>query len=162
MEARAREEHDRELQEEVKRLVNEKLARAAQRDKRLEEKLTEVLEDRLSQEVLEIDLEAEEVGTTGGTQSLAMEVNEEGEDEVIVVEEVKQGETRKRVLSLPPKALRKRVRVGTVTQMPVGSQVMGSSVQGSQAGSGNVGSTGKPCWRGIKHRVECIVLSSGA
>ena len=31
----------------------------------------------------------EDVGTTGGTQSLVMEVNEEGEDEVVVVEEVK-------------------------------------------------------------------------
>ena len=102
-EARAREEHDCELREEAKRLVDEKLARVARQDKWLEEKLMEVLEGRLSQEALEIDSEAEEmgeaegseavgmeeVGMTGGTQSSAMEVNEEGEDEVIVVEEVK-------------------------------------------------------------------------
>ena len=31
----------------------------------------------------------EEFGTTGGTQSSAMEVDEEGEDEVVVIEEVK-------------------------------------------------------------------------
>ena len=91
-EARAREEHDRKVREEAKRLIEEKLARAAKRDRRLEEKLTAVLEGRLSQEALEVDSEAEEMGdpegseavgteefgTTGGTQSSAMEVDEEG------------------------------------------------------------------------------------
>ena len=57
----------------------------------------------MSQAELEIDSEAEEMveaeeseavgmeefGTTGGTQSSAMEVDEEGEDEVVVIEEVK-------------------------------------------------------------------------
>ena len=103
VEARALEEHDRKFQEEVKQLVDEKLARAVKRDRRLEEKLTVVLEGRLSQEALEVDSEAEEmgeaeeseavrteeVGMTGGTQSLAMEVDKEGEDEVVVIEEVK-------------------------------------------------------------------------
>ena len=37
----------------------------------------------------------EEGGMTGRTQSSVMEVDEEGEDEVVVVEQVKQGETRK-------------------------------------------------------------------
>ena len=62
-----------------------------------------VLEGRMSQAELEMDLEAEDlveaegskavgtedVGMTGGTQSSAMEVDkegEEGEDEVVVVE----------------------------------------------------------------------------
>ena len=103
VEARSREERDREVQEEAKRLVEEKLARAAKRDRRLEEKLMAVLEGRLSQEALEVDSEAEEMGdpegseavgmeefgTTGGTQSSAMEVDEEGEDEAVVVEEAK-------------------------------------------------------------------------
>ena len=102
-EARAQEEHDRELQAEVKCLVDEKLARAVWQDKQLEEKLTEVLEGRLSQAALEVNLEAEEmgeaegskaigtenVGMTGGTQSSAMEVDEEEGDEVVMVEEVK-------------------------------------------------------------------------
>ena len=62
-----------------------------------------VLEGRMSQAELEIDSEAEEMveaeeseavgteefGTMGGTQSSAMEVDEEGEDEVVVIEEVK-------------------------------------------------------------------------
>ena len=102
-EAKAWEEYDWKLREEVKQLINEKLARVVKRDRWLEEKLTAVLEGRLSQEALEVNLEVEEmgeaegseavgteyVGTTGGTQSLAMEVDEEGEDEVVVVEEVK-------------------------------------------------------------------------
>ena len=175
-EARAREEHDRNLQEEVKQLIDEKMARAAKRDRWLKEKLPVVLEGRLTQAELEVDLEAEEmgegegseaigmeeVGMTGGTQSSAMEVDEEGEDEVVVVEEVKQGEMRKRALLSLLKSLRKRVQAGTVTQTPVGSQVKGSSVQGSQAGMGTVGSMGGPCWTCIRHRVQCIVLSGRA
>ena len=129
-EARAQEEHDQKFREEAKR------------DRQLEEKLTVVLEGWLSQEALEINLEAEEmgeaegskavrteeVGTTGGTQSLAMEVNEEGEDEVVVVEEVKRGEMRKWAPSSLPKSSRKRVQAGMVTQTLAGSQVKGSLV----------------------------------
>ena len=95
-EARAWEEQNHKLQEEAKRLVDEKLARAVKRDRWLEEKLTAVLEGQLNQEALEVNSEAEEmgeaegsesigmedVGTAGGTQLSAMEVNEEGEDEV--------------------------------------------------------------------------------
>ena len=44
VEARAREEHNHKFREEAKWLVDEKLARAAKRDRRLEEKLTAVLE----------------------------------------------------------------------------------------------------------------------
>ena len=146
------------------------------RDRRLEEKLTAVLEGRLSQEALEVDSEAEEMGdpegseavgteefgTTGGTQSSAMEVDEEGEDEVVVVEETKRGETRKRAPSSPPKSSRKRVQAGMVTQMPAGSQVRGGSVQGSQVGVGTGVSTANPCWRCVKHKAVCIVPSGGA
>ena len=157
--------------------VDEKLARVVRWDRQLEEKLMEVLEGQLPQVALEVDLEAEEmgeaegseavrtedVGMTGGTQLLVMEVNKEGEDEVVVVEEeVKRGEIRKQGPSSLPKSSRKRVRVGTVMQTPAGSQVQGSSVQGSQVELGNAGSTGKPCWRCIKHRVQCIVLSGRA
>ena len=175
-EARVRDEHDRKFREEAKWLVDEKLARAAKRDRQLKEKLTAVLEGRLSQEALEVDSEVEEmgeaeeseavgmeeVGMTGGTQLSAMEVDEEGEDEVVVVEEVKRGETRKRVPSSPPKLSRKRVRAGMATQMPVGSQVKGGSVPGSQVGMGTMGRMGKPCWRCVKHGVQCIMLSAGA
>ena len=43
-EARGREDHDQQLQEEVRRLANEKLARAAKQDRQLKEKLMAVLE----------------------------------------------------------------------------------------------------------------------
>ena len=175
-EARAQEEYNWKLREEAKRVVNEKMARAAKRDRRLEEKLMAVLEGRMSQAELEIDLEVEEMveaegskavgteefGTMGGTQSSAMEVDEEGEDEVVVVEEAKRGETRKRAPSSPPKSSRKRVRAATATQTPAGSQVKGSSVQGSQRGTGTAVSTANPCWRCIKHKTVCIVLNGGA
>ena len=130
----------------------------------------------MSQAELEIDSEVEEmgevegseavgteeVGTTGGTQSLAMEVDEEGEDEVVVVEEAKRGEMRKRAPSLPPKSSRKRVRAGTATQTPAGSQAKGSSVQGSQVVMGSAVSMANPCWRCVKHKTVCIVPSGGA
>ena len=152
------------------------MVRAVKRDRRLEEKLTAVLEGRMSQVELEIDSEAEEMveaegseavgteefGTTGGTQSSAMEVDEEGEDEVVVVEEAKRGETRKQAPSSPPKLSRKRVRAGTATQTPVGSQVKGSSVQGSQAWVGNAVSMANLCWRCVRHKTVCIVPSGGA
>ena len=104
----------------------------------------------------------EEFGMSGGTQSSAMEVNEEGEDEVVVVKEVKRGETRKQVPSSPPKSSRKRVRAGMATQTPAGSQVKGGSVQGSQVGVGTAVSTANLCWRYVKHRAECVVPSGGA
>ena len=72
-EARAREERDCKVQEEAKRVVEEKLARAAKRDRRLEEKLTAVLEGRLSQEALEVDSEAEEMGDPEGSEAVGTE-----------------------------------------------------------------------------------------
>ena len=175
-EARAWEEHDCKLREEAQHIVEEKLARVARWDKWLEEKLMEVLEGQLTQVVLEVDSEVEEMreaegseairtedfGMTGGTQSLVMEVDKEEEDEVVVVEEVKRGEMRKWVPLLLPKTSRKRVQVGTAMQTLAGSQAQESLVQGSQAGLGNAGSTGKPCWRCIKHWVQCIVATDGA
>ena len=92
---RVREETEARAREEAKRVVDEKLARVAKRDRRLEEKLTAVLESWMSQAEEMVEAEGseaigmEELGMTGGTQSSAMEVDEEGEDEVVVVEEVK-------------------------------------------------------------------------
>ena len=98
VEARAWEEHNQKLREEAKLLIDEKMARAAKRDRWLEEKLTAVLEGWLTQVELEVNSEVEEmgeaeeskaIGMMGGTQSSAMEVDKEGEDEVVVVEEAK-------------------------------------------------------------------------
>ena len=49
-----------------------------------------------------------------------------------------------------------------MTQMPVGSQVKGGLVQGSQVGMGTEVSTANPCWRCVRHKMVCIVPSSGA
>ena len=75
----------------MKHLANEKLVRAAKRDRQLEEKLMAVLEiDSEVEEMAEAEgsnaVRMEDVGMTGGTQSSAMEVDEEGKDEVVVVE----------------------------------------------------------------------------
>ena len=77
-EARALEEHDHKFQEEAKWLIDEKLARAAKRDRRLEEKLMAVLEGRMSQAELEIDLEVEEMGEAEGSEAIGTE--EVGDD----------------------------------------------------------------------------------
>ena len=173
-EARVREEQSCKLQEEVKHLADKKLARATKWDRQLKEKLMAVLEGLLTQVELEVDLEVEEmgeveeseavgmeeVGTTGGTQSSVMEVDEEGEDEVVVVEEAKRGETRKRAPSSLLKTLRKRVHAAMAMQLSVGSQGRESSVQGSQVGSSQVGGMERPCWRCVKHRTQCIMMSS--
>ena len=71
-------------------------------DKRVGEKLTELLAGQITQEEFQEDSEAEEImageesevmgmeGVTGGTQSSVMEVDEEeNDDKVVVVEEVK-------------------------------------------------------------------------
>ena len=51
----------------------------------------------------------EDIGMMGGTQSLVMEVDEEEQDEVVVVEEIKRGEMRKQAPLSLPKLLKKRV-----------------------------------------------------
>ena len=105
-EVKAQAEQDCKVQEETQHIIEENLARVAKQNKQLE-----VLEGHLTQEAEEIgEAEGSEaVGMMGGTQSLVMEVDKEEEDEVVVVEEVKQGEMKKQALSSPPKSLRKRV-----------------------------------------------------
>ena len=84
-------------------LVQEKVSRAAKQDKCVVEKLTALLAGQMMQEAFEENSEAErsvereesevvgmeDVGATGGTQLVAMEDEEEDEDKVVVVEEVK-------------------------------------------------------------------------
>ena len=103
VEAKAREEQDHKIQEEVEHVVQEKMMKVVKWDKRLGEKLMEPLVGQIMQEAFQHNSEAEEtgeveeskvmgmedVGMTGGTQSSAMEVDEEEEDEGVVVEEVK-------------------------------------------------------------------------
>ena len=90
------------VQDEAEHLRWEKVTKAMWQEKWVDEKLTEFLEGQITQAPLEANSEVEQsaeaeeseavemenVGMTGGTQLLAMEVDEE-EDEVIIVEEVK-------------------------------------------------------------------------
>ena len=46
-------------------------------------------------------------------------------------------------------------------QPSVGSQGQGNSVQRSQAEVGQVGNTGRPCERCIKHWIACVVVRGG-
>ena len=172
-EARVWEEHDCRNQEEVEHIVQEKMTRAAGWDKRVGKKLTELLADQIMQEAFQEDSEAEEImeveeseavgmedfETTGGTQASAIEVEEEVEDEVVVVEEVKPGEMRKWEPLLLPKTSRKRVHAAMGTQPSVESQVQPRLVEGSQVGSGNTGSMGRLCGRCVKYQTQCVVVS---
>ena len=103
VEARVWEEHNHRNWEEAERIMQEKMTKVARQDERVGEKLMELLAGWITQEVFQEDLEAEEIveveeseamgtedfGMTSGTQLSAIEVNEEEEDEVVVVEEVK-------------------------------------------------------------------------
>ena len=91
------------VQDEAEHLRWEKVTKAMWQEKWVDEKLTEFLEGWITQAQLEANLEVEQsmeaeeseavetedVRTTGGTQSSAMEVEEEEEDKVVIVEEVK-------------------------------------------------------------------------
>ena len=83
--------------------MQEKVVRVAKQNKHVVEKLTALLAGQIMQEAFQENLEAEQstegeesevvgmedAGATGGTQSLVMEVDEEKEEKVVVVEEVK-------------------------------------------------------------------------
>ena len=102
-EEKAHDEAKRKNQDEAEGLRQEKVMKAMWREKWVDEKLTEFLEGWITQVQLEANLEVEQsmeaeeseavetedVRTTGGTQSSAMEVEEEEEDKVVIVEEVK-------------------------------------------------------------------------
>ena len=57
----------------MKHLADEKLARAAKRDRWLKEKLTAVLEGWMSQAELEVDSEAEEMVEAEGSEAVGTE-----------------------------------------------------------------------------------------
>ena len=91
-ETRAQEEHDHKIWEEAQHIVQEKVMRVAWWEKQLEGKLTTLLVGELTQADFEEDSKGEEskvvgtedVGTTGGTQSSVMELDNR-EDKVVVV-----------------------------------------------------------------------------
>ena len=64
-EARAQEEHDHRIQDEAAHIMHEKVARVARQDKRVREKLMELLDHQITQEAFQEDLEAEESEPVG-------------------------------------------------------------------------------------------------
>ena len=124
-EVRDREERERRIREEVEvkerlvceeaeREVREEAERVARRERRQQEKLDLFLNESITAEEFEKDSEAEESKVTGvaivedkvGAQVSEMEVDDAGEDEV-VVEDLKSKGGRKRAPSSPPKPSRK-------------------------------------------------------
>ena len=96
------------------------------------------MEGKITEEELEKNSEAEaedsnavgrsEVKEAGGLESLAMEVDNGGESEVVAVEEGKRSGGRKWAPLSPPKQVRKRAHTVTVTQTTMGSQVKTESM----------------------------------
>ena len=108
--------------EEAEREVREEAEKVVRRERRQQEKLDLFLNKSITAEELEKDSEVEAEGSevTGvaiiedkvGAQVSEMEVDDVGEDEV-VVEDLKSKGGRKRAPSSPPKPLRKRTRALT-------------------------------------------------
>ena len=104
------------VREEAEREVREEAERVTRRERRQQEKLDLFLNESITAEEFEKDseAEAEESEVTGvavikdkvGAQVSEMEVDDTGEDEV-VVEDLKSKGGRKRAPSLPPKLSRK-------------------------------------------------------
>ena len=186
VEARAREERaekarrEEEAKEEraraeAERAAQEEAERVARRGKRLQEKLDAFLEGKITDVDLDKDSEEEEeteagrseaLGTEdvegiGGSQSSLMDVDGDDDVEVVAVEDGRHG-GRKRAPLSPPKASRKRARVATAMQTPVGSQAKGGSMQGSQVKTGGAGSVGVSCERCVRQGIVCVATSGGA
>ena len=113
---------ERLVREEAEREVREEAERVARRERRQQEKLDLFLNESITAEEFEKDSEAEAeesevTGVTviedkGGAQVSEMEVDDAGEDKV-VVEDLKSKGGRKRAPSSPPKPSRKRTRAST-------------------------------------------------
>ena len=84
-------------------------------------------------------------------ESLAMEVDDAGEEVVVVVEERKPSGGQKQAPSLPPKLLRKRVHAATAIQMQMGSQVK----------AGSMGSAAGPCKKCVWQGIVCVATDRG-
>ena len=164
-EARDREERERRIREEVEakerlvrgeaeREVREEVERVMRRERHQQEKLDLFLNKSITAEEFKKDseVEAEESKVTGvaiiedkvGAQVSEMEVDDVGEDEV-VVEDLKSKGGRKRAPSLPPKPSRKQMCVLTaIGSKPMVIERMDSSASAVTA-----------CDRCRYHNIKC-------
>ena len=171
-EARDREERERRkheeaevkerlVREEAEREVREEAERVARRERRQQEKLDLFLNESITAEEFEKDseAEAEESEVTGvtviegkvGAQVSEMEVDNAGEDKV-VVEDLKSKGGRKRAPSSPPKPSRKRTRASTaIGSKPAAIERTDSSASAVTA-----------CDRCRYHNIKCTPTDAGA
>ena len=171
-EGRDREERERRIREEAEakerlvceeaeREVREEAERVARRERRQQEKLDLFLNESITAEEFEKDseVEVEESEVTGvaviedkvGVQVSEMEVDDAGEDEV-VVEDLKSKGGRKRAPSSPPKPSRKRTRTSTaIRSKPAVIKRTDSSA-----------STVTACNRCCYHNIKCPPTDAGA
>ena len=129
----------------------------------MEEKLEAFVDGKMTEEEFEQDLEAdaevegdkvtgmEEVKETGWMVALAMEVDADGESEVMAVEKGQRSGGQKRVLLSPPKQLRKRAHTATVMQMTTGSQVKMDSTRHIGIG----------CEWCVQQSIMCVAVDGG-
>ena len=170
MEARDREERERRIREEAEvkerlvreeaeREVREEAERVARRERRQQEKLDLFLNESITAEEFKKDSEAEESEVTGvaivedkvGAQVSEMEVDDAGEDEV-VVEDLKSKGGRKRAPSSPPKPSRKRMCASTaIGSKPTVIERTDSSARAVTA-----------CERCHYHNIKCTPTNAGA
>jgi hypothetical protein len=174
-ERKAREEKDererkeaeataRRVKEAAEKEAREKEERALRRQRRLDDKLDAFMAQRITESELERDSEAEEeeargAGTgeeglegAGGTTSSAMEVDDEGEDEVMADDDVKPVGGRKRAPSSPPKPPTKRARAATAILARLDSQ--------APVGTGAI--VESPCERCTRQGIMCVPTGGGA
>ena len=152
---------ERLVREEAERVVRAEAERVAQREKRQQEKLDLFLNESITAEEFERDSEAEAERSeivedvTGedvlGMQTSEMEVDDAGEDEVVVEDKGSKG-GRKQAPSLPPKLSRKRTCALTaVVLKPIVVERKDSSA-----------SVVSSCERCRQYKIKCTPTDVGA
>ena len=152
---------ERLVREEAERVVKAEAERVARREKRQQEKLDLFLNESITAEEFERDSEAEAERSEVveditsedalGTQTSEMEVDEAGEDGVVVEDKGSKG-GRKRAPSSPPKLSRKRTRASTA----VGSKPIVVKRKDSSA------TAVTSCKRCRKYNIKCTPTDTGA
>ena len=152
---------ERLVREEAERVMRAEAERVVQREKRQQEKLDLFLNESITAEEFERDLETEAERSeivedvTGedalGTQMSEMEVDDAGEGEVVVEDKGSKG-GRKRAPSSPPKLSRKQTHASTaVVSKPIVVKRKDSSASAVTS-----------CERCCQHNIKCTPTDAGA
>ena len=154
----------RRAQEEAEVAAREEAERELRRQRRMDEKLDAFLANEITESELERDSDEageveqneatgkEEVDDLVGTEISAMEIDDAGEDEVMVVDEAHPSGGRKRAPSSPPKPSNKRARAATAIQGNVGRQLS----------KGTDAKVSASCERCVRQGIACVPTGGGA